>query len=164
MQSNLTRTRRAVRSLSMQKKQKYEHGPEEIAALKLLRSAQRLLAKAINSMGRKTVAGGEPQFVAWMAVFVNMAADGYLLLRKRYRVSASKLLVRPPLEAVFKTLAVLKQPAILFRLAHDQTKKEKKLLATTPEGEAQAKKMLQEVEEAFRKARPNITINKAKLW
>ena len=93
----------------------------------LLTEVQQLLAHSLNSLGGKSPATGEAAYLGWAAVSVNRAAEGYLWLRESGRVAASKLLVRPALEATFSAIAVIKKHGFLLRKAYSEWEEDKKM-------------------------------------
>ncbi|MBM3822906.1 MAG: hypothetical protein FJ404_08500 [Verrucomicrobia bacterium] len=139
------------------------HGPDELRHLELLREAQQLLADALNSLGGKTPATAEAAYLGWAAVHVNRAAEGYLWLRDSCRVAASKLLVRPALEATFAGIAVIKNPSLLFRKAYSEWEEDKKMFATDDIGRNQADKALEELKRTFQTNCPNCLVDCKRL-
>src|SRR6266481_642488 len=96
------------------------HGPKEVQLLGLLKDVQRLLADALKSLEGQSLSPGGPAYLVWAAVSVDKAAEGYLWLRESGRVAASKLLIRPALEATFSGIAATKTPGFLFRKAYSE--------------------------------------------
>jgi hypothetical protein len=66
--------------------------PTEIEFLKLLKELQPNLVNALNSLAGKKPANLSSSYLGRIAVTVNRASDGYLLLRESGRMDASKLL------------------------------------------------------------------------
>jgi len=60
------------------------------------------------------------KYIYLLAGFVFRAVDGYVLLRQNGRVDASKLLIRPAMEAMFRGGSALNQPEIFFRIAYTE--------------------------------------------
>ena len=137
---------------------KPSHGAEEIRHLGLLRDVQQLLAHALFSLGDKSPATAEAAYLGWAAVAVNRAAEGYLWLRESYKVDASKLLVRPALEATFSAIAVIKKHGFLFRKAYSEWEEDKKLFVKDAEGEEEATKALEELKRAFQQSSPGCPV------
>jgi hypothetical protein len=104
------------------------HGPEELRLLSLLREVHPILGHALDSLGGKTHPTPEAEYLSWNSVSVNHAAGGYLFLRESGRVHASKLLIRPALEAVFSGIAALKSPEFFFRKAYTEWLEDRKLV------------------------------------
>jgi len=102
--------------------------PKEIQLLGLLKDAQRVLDDALNSLGGKPLTP-DPKYLAWEALHVTRAAKGYLLLRESGLVPASKLLVRPALEATIWGTAVINEPGFLFRILYTALDREKRPVA-----------------------------------
>lgn len=88
---------------------------------------QVLLTNALDSAAGKTTEGGVSCLV-WVASHVNKVAEGYSALRRRRMIYASKLLVRPVLEATASAAAAVIEPAFLYQKAHWEYEEEKKLL------------------------------------
>ena len=132
------------------------HSPEEREGLSLLREMQGALSVAIQSLNDKAPppTNVDCQYLQLAAAFVNRAADGYLVLRDSFRVDASKLLVRPILEAVFKAAAVMKKTGFLTRLAYSEWEEEVKMFKHDPAAKAKAERELKEFKINFSQANP----------
>ena len=104
------------------------NGDLEAAWLQLVSDMQAELASALNSLTGKTHEGLQDVFPIMSAGHINRALDGYIFLRKAGRIDASKLLIRPALEATIKILAVKKQPDLLYRIAYSERLEDKKWL------------------------------------
>ncbi len=130
------------------------HGPEEVQLLGLLSEVQHVLADALNSLGGKSPPTAESAYLGWSAVSVNRAAEGYLWLRESGRVAASKLLVRPALEATFSGTAVIKKPGLLFRKAYSEWEEDKKMFAHDSAGKAAANLALDDLKRVFEQESP----------
>ena len=100
----------------------------ELEALQLLRELQCCLADILNSLGGKSGSDLRDHFVFYTSVYLNRAAEGFIALREAGRPDASKLLVRPALEAMFRQHAVINRPELLYRMAFTERKEERKLL------------------------------------
>ena len=74
--------------------------PIEIEFLKLLKELQPIIVKALNSLAGKKPANAGSKYLGIIAKTINRASDGYLFLRESGRMDASKLMIRPALEAV----------------------------------------------------------------
>lgn len=98
----------------------------EIRSLKLVCEIQEELAAALNSLGGKKHRGLEDQFPFYCASHINRAVEGYVLLRQQFRLDASRLLIRPAIEAAIKILAVRNQPDLLYRIAYSERLEDKK--------------------------------------
>ena len=137
--------------------------PREVQWLALLKDVQSTLANSLESLEGTSLPPGEPLYLAWASVFVGKAADGYLCLRESGRVPASKLLVRPALEATLSAMAVLKQPGFLFRKLYTELEEEKKMLRKSPAGIADADRVLYDMEAAAKTARPGSPVERKKV-
>jgi hypothetical protein len=135
-------------------KKQPHHGPKELRLLALLTDAQQLLADALNSMASKPVEA-ETTYLMWAAVSVNRAAEGYLWLRKAGRVAASKLLVRPALEAIFWAIAVITKPGFLFRKLYTELEEDRKMFPNNASVLVARKQTLEAMKRAAMKVRPS---------
>lgn len=84
------------------------------------------LACALGSLDGKERNGLGEAFKVFCAIHINRAADGFIALRDLRRDYAARMLVRPAMEAMFKLLAVKREPSLLFRIAcyeHQQDEK-----------------------------------------
>ena len=52
---------------------------------------------------------------------MNHIAEGFIFLRKSGRIDASKLLVRPLIETMFRVEAIQKKPELFYRIAYSET-------------------------------------------
>src|SRR5882724_11544409 len=96
-----------------------EHGyEEEQRSLSLLCDIQQELANALNSVGGKQSRGGLDNYYFHSAVHVNRAAEAFIFLRKSGRIDASKFLVRPLIETMFRVEATQKKPELFYRIAY----------------------------------------------
>src|SRR6266566_3738268 len=132
------------------------HSPEESERLSLLMDVQKALSLAIQSLDDKAPppANVDCQYLQSAAAFVNCAADGYLVVREAFRVDASKLLVRPILESVFKAAAVMRKPGFLTRLAYSEWKEELRMFKKDPAGKAASTRELEEFKKRFSQDNP----------
>src|SRR5258706_3038337 len=135
------------------------HGKEELAALALLRNLQGLLAAALDSLGGQRPPTAEAHYLSWAAVSVNRAAEGYLWLRQSGRTNASKLLVRPPIEAVLNATAVQNERGFLHKLAYTEFKRELKLLGD-PENRAAAEENFNQFERLILSKEPDYPLKR----
>jgi hypothetical protein len=97
-------------------------------SLQLVSEIQQELAKGLDSLGGKTHRGLEDQFPFYSASHINRAVEGYVLLRQQLRLEASRLLIRPAIEAAIKILAVRKQPELLYQIAYSERLEDQKLI------------------------------------
>src|SRR4051794_7437653 len=98
-------------------------GPEEETGLAILRDVQAIFQAVIASQ-RGNGVEGELYYATQVAVFVGDTAEGFLALREMELVDASKLLVRPMIEAVFKAKAVMAKEGFLFRVTFKEWSEE----------------------------------------
>jgi hypothetical protein len=96
-------------------------------SLMLIGELQRLLANALDSIAGK-ITEGEISYLVWGASHVNKVVAGYAELRKRQMVQASKIMVRPVIEATTAVIAALKKPGFLFQKAHSEYQQDKNLI------------------------------------
>jgi hypothetical protein len=101
------------------------HCEQEVQILDLLSEIQKTLENAIGSLAHKKAPSWEANYLGWAASFASTTAEGYLVLRKNLRVDASKILVRPLLEVLFSTHAVMSKPGAFFQLAWDEITSDK---------------------------------------
>ena len=88
----------------------------EAASLQLVRDVREDLVHALNSLGGHQSAGAIENFVFYSASQMNKAADGYVALRQTGRVDASKLLVRPMIEVMFRLNTAARTSELFYRL------------------------------------------------
>ncbi len=88
----------------------------DAASLQLARDVRAELAHCLNSLGGKESKGAFDKFLFYSASQMNKAAEAFIALREVGRVDASKLLVRPLIEMMFRTCAVANKPALLYRI------------------------------------------------
>jgi hypothetical protein len=132
--------------------------PTEIEFLKLLKELQPTLVNALNSLAGKKPANLSSSYLGRIAVTVNRASDGYLLLRESGRMDASKLLIRPALEAVFCGTAAVKNKEFPFRKAYSEWDEDKKLFARDTSGKKDADAYLKHLQEQFTKHNPDYPV------
>lgn len=139
------------------------HGPEEMRLLKLLGEVRPMLSTALDSLGGKTPPTPEAHYLSWTAVTVNHTAGGYLFLRESGRVHASKLLVRPALEAVFSGIAAIKSPEFLFRKAYSEWLEDRKLLPKDGAAHSAMETALRELEQKYQQQCPTRPMKREKV-
>jgi len=130
------------------------HGPEEISQLELLRDVEHVIAEALKSLPGKNQATPESAYLGWAAVSVHRAAEAYLYLRNSGRVAASKLLVRPALEATFSGKAVADKEGFLFRKLHSELEEDNKMFRVDGLTEKEAQDALNALKATFRLTKP----------
>jgi hypothetical protein len=94
---------------------------EEQHSLTLLCDIQQELASALNSVGGKQSRGALDNYYFHSADHVNRIAEGFIFLRKSGRIDASKLLVRPVVEMMFRVEAIQRKPELFYRIAYSET-------------------------------------------
>jgi len=139
------------------------HCPQEVELLKLVKELQIILVAALDSLGNKVLPTLEACYLGWAATTVSLAADGYVRLREPGRIHASKLLVRPILEAVIAATAVMKKKGILFQKYFTEWDSATKLFRKDAVAEARAKKELEDLKGEFLKRDPSYPIKCERL-
>lgn len=139
------------------------HCEPELVSLELLRECQQLLTRAIDSLGDKTPPTQEANYIFAPAVGINRLADGYLVLRKEFRVHASKLLVRPAVELLIYASAATKSKEFHFRKAYTEWLEDKKFSAKTAADEDAAEKALVDLEREFAARLPGYPAKRERL-
>jgi hypothetical protein len=147
----------------MKEAQQPVHGPEETRLLTLLRELLPILGDGLNSLGGKTPPTPDIHYLSWTAVSVNHAAGGYLLLRESHRVQASKLLVRPVLEAVFSGIAAVQNSDFLLHKAHHESQQDKKLVKKDSADYAAIERAFEEFRRVFNERNPGRTVVPKKI-
>ncbi len=99
---------------------------DETKLLDLLRDLQAALGASLDSLGGKTSGGLVQSYLVYSAIHTNKAVEGYINLRDSGRIDASKLLIRPALEACIRMLAVGGKPEMMFRIAFSEFGEDKK--------------------------------------
>jgi hypothetical protein len=94
----------------------------------LLRQMQRLLAGVLKSVEGKWGAGLFEHYLVHSSGYINRGADAFIALRETGRVDASKLLVRPAMEMMFRQQAVLEHPELLYRMAYTERLEDRRLI------------------------------------
>ena len=140
--------------------------PIELEFKKLLKELQPIIVKALNSLAGKRPSNAGSKYLGIIAKTVNCASDGYLVAARDRRMDASKLLIRPALEAVFCGIAAVKNKEFLFRKAYSEWEEHKKLFARDAAGKADADKYLKRLREDFSKHNPDYPVNlkAASIW
>ncbi|MEK7685907.1 MAG: hypothetical protein AAB466_10845 [Verrucomicrobiota bacterium] len=99
----------------------------EADSLALITELQALLAKALDSIAGKTTEA-EVSYLIWGASHVNKVVAGYSELRSRHLIHASKIMIRPVIEATAAVVAAIKQPGFRFQKACSEYRDDKNLL------------------------------------
>jgi hypothetical protein len=108
-------------------------GEDEQRSLQLLTDLRTELGEALNSLGGKQSRGLLDNYYFYASVYMNRAAEGFLFVREAGRVDASKLLVRPPIEVMFRIQALRRKPDVLYRIAYSEHLEEQKWLGSAAE-------------------------------
>lgn len=85
--------------------------------MNLLSQLQRAVANALESLSGRQTKGLADLYYVYASRHINIAADGFLLLRRERRVDGARLLVRPALEAMLRLRAVHAKPFLLYRVS-----------------------------------------------
>ena len=94
---------------------------EEEQSLALLCDIQQELASALNSVGGKQSRGALDNYFFYSADHVNRIAEAFIFLRKSGGIYASKILVRPLIETMFRVEAIQKKPELFYRIAYSES-------------------------------------------
>jgi len=133
------------------------HSPREMELLQLLKELQEILANALSSLGGKFPKTPEAHYMGFVAIAINEAADGYLVLRQGYRLKASKLMIRPALEVLLGGIAVENNPGLLVRKAYSEWEEWGKMLKD-PKNKAEHEQRWNEFEIAVKNQDPGCVI------
>src|SRR6266496_1889736 len=98
----------------------------EVQSLDLLSDTQTELHHALSAFGGRQCKGLLQDYRFYTASHINLAAEGYIYLRKSKRIDASKHLIRTAIEAVIRLRAVQKKPELLFRIAFTEFEEDKR--------------------------------------
>jgi Family of unknown function (DUF5677) len=101
---------------------------KEALSLELVCDIQAQLSKALKPLEGKEWDRLLERFLFHQAVHINRATAGYVFLRKASMVDASKLLIRPSIEAMIRILAVRKDRSLLYRMAYTERMDDKRFL------------------------------------
>lgn len=84
------------------------------------------LRAGLLSLEGKSLRGGHELYTAHTAKFLHTTLEGYLHLRGAGLIDASKQLVRPALEMMFRLRALHLHPELIFRYAYAEYKEDRK--------------------------------------
>lgn len=135
---------------------------EQTKPIALLSESIAALAGAIDSLGGAQ-AEAKARYLFWTASFVNHTAAGFLKL-KELNFKASKLLVRPCLEALFNVCATINRGDFLFEKACAEWREENKYAAKDPSSRQEAEDALNQLKAYFGSCRSNEDIRKDRLF
>ncbi len=131
----------------------------ETRSLELLADTQAALSSALESI---TINEADPfqRFKGHSCRYINVQADGYILLRSSGKRDASKTMIRPAIEAMLKILAVQKRPSALFQIAFKEHNDKSKTVNTIAkkrgvDTSAALKKQWNETVEAYKTKYPD---------
>ncbi|HEY5042587.1 MAG TPA: DUF5677 domain-containing protein [Verrucomicrobiae bacterium] len=126
--------------------------------MEFLKELQPLLMDAIDSLKGKKPSNFGSSYLGRIAPTVNRAGDGYLWLRESGRMDASKLLIRPALEAVFCGTAAMNNKEFVFRKAYSEWEEHKKLFAHDAASKKKADEYLLKLKRRFHEEAPDYPI------
>jgi hypothetical protein len=136
---------------------------KERQLLGLLCELQSVLSNAINSLEIKSIKTLEARYLVWAAVSINQAAGGFIVLRESQQIEASKLLIRPILEALLSASAVVRKHGFLFRKLYSEVIEEKKLPRLKPPTSAEIAKVLGDYKLLFKSFDPTYPFQEKKV-
>src|SRR5262249_11551727 len=84
------------------------------------------LEAALNSLGGRMSSTICDRYYLNASAYIHRAIEGYLVLRNAGRMDASKLLIRPAIEAMIRLQALRKQPALLYQIGFTEALEDKK--------------------------------------
>jgi len=131
--------------------------------LGLLRELQIILSDAINSLEIKSIKSLEGRYLTWAAVTINQTARGFIVLRETRNIEASKLLIRPIMEALLSATAVMQVRGFLFRKLYTELMEEKKLPRPKPATKAEVDIVLADYKNLFKGFDPNYPFEENKV-
>ena len=91
------------------------------------------ITRALYSLGGKKHNGLFDNYRFWSSKHLHRAAGGFAFLRRSGRVDASKFLIRPAIEIVFRLEAVKKHPDLLYRIAFSEHCRDEQFLRAAAE-------------------------------
>lgn len=130
--------------------------------LKLLGDLQYLLSAALNSLDTKELSTNT-RYLSICAITVNQAAGAFYILRKGSNIYASKMLIRPMVEATISACATLSKQGFLFRKAYTELLEEKKWFPPGPQRENHFNARVVELENIFKNEDPAYPIEHKKV-
>lgn len=101
--------------------------PLENESSSFVQELQAVLAQALESLAGKDTEG-EASYLVWCSIHINKILSGYNELRRQSMIYASKLLIRPLIEAAFAVEATFKKKGFLFQKSYVEYEEEKKML------------------------------------
>ncbi len=134
----------------------------EQESLTLLDDVVTEITQALESLGGKEHKGLFDNYQFWSSKHLHRAAEGFAFLRRSGRFDASKFLIRPAIEIVFRLEAVKKQPDLLYRIAFSEHCRDEQFLRAAAEhstesyNDTQMKQRWRKFSDAFAAAFPKI--------
>jgi hypothetical protein len=134
----------------------------EEESLTLVDDLVREITKALDSLAGKKHNGLFDNYRFWSSKHLHRAADGFAFLRRFGRMDASKFLVRPAIDLVFRLEAVKKHPDLLYRIAFSEHRQDERFLRSAaeqskqPYNDAEGKEKWKRFSDAFTAEFPKI--------
>ncbi len=100
--------------------------------LALLHDYEVELCNAIQGLAGKGSREAVDRYIFQLAAQLARWIDGFLCLRANGRDDASRLIVRPCIEATLRIEAVKNKPELFYQIAFDENKEDEKILRTAP--------------------------------
>jgi hypothetical protein len=98
-----------------------------------------------------------------MAVALNQAAEGFMLLRREARLPASKLMLRPAIEATISAKAALAEKKFYFQKVYSEWKEDLKLFERDPAKKKEEELLFEQFRARFTREHPGYPAEKTKL-
>jgi hypothetical protein len=140
-----------------------QHRTMEREILELLERSQQLLASAIKSFDGQKPNSLEERYLWCMAVAVNQAAEGFTLLRSDSLLVASKLMLRPAIEATTCAKAALATKEFYFRKVYSEWQNDLKLFEKDPAKKKQEALRFDQFQARFKHEHPGYPAEKIEL-
>ena len=140
-----------------------QHNTNERKISKLLKQSQQRLTSAIKSFDGQKPNSLEEKYLWCMAVAVNQAAEGFIKLKK-LRLVASKLMLRPAIEATICVKAALAEKKFYFRKIFSEWTNDLKLFEKDPAKRKQEEILFDQFQARFKLKQPGYPAEKTKLY
>jgi hypothetical protein len=132
--------------------------PIDQDAVDLLKSAVTVLSETLNAL--PTTSGARLNWLIYSAIHINRLAHAYITLREARQLYASKVYVRPLLEAAFHVGAVINDESFIFRIACYEREQDRKFLEKRfSTAWAETVKEFGKFEEMLRKTYPSLILS-----
>jgi hypothetical protein len=131
--------------------------------LDLLEQNSRLLASITRTFDRREPNSLEERYLWCMAVAVNQAAEGFALLRSKSLLAASKLMLRPAIEATICAKAALATKEFYFRKVYSEWSEDLKLFEKDPVKRKTEESQFDRFRARFMHQHPGYPAKKSKL-